>query len=42
MATNLHLDPALVEAAVAAAGCKTKKEVVTEALREYIGRRRQA
>lgn len=42
MATNLDLDPALVEAAVAAGGCKTKKEAVTEALREYIARRRQA
>jgi hypothetical protein len=42
MATNLDLDPALVEAAVAAGGRKTKKETVTEALREYIARRRQA
>jgi Arc/MetJ family transcription regulator len=42
MATNLDLDPALVEAAVAVGGRKTKKEAVTEALREYIARRRQA
>lgn len=42
VATNLDLDPALVEAAVAAGGCKTKKEAVTEALREYIARRKQA
>ena len=42
MATNLDLDPALVDAAVAAGGRKTKKETVTEALREYIARRRQA
>ena len=42
MATNLDLDPLLVEAAVAAGGCKTKKEAVTEALREYIARRKQA
>ena len=42
MATNLDLDPALVEAAVAAGGRRTKKEAVTEALREYIARRQQA
>jgi hypothetical protein len=42
MATNLDLDPALVEAAVAVGGRRTKKEAVTEALQEYIARRRQA
>ena len=42
MATNLDLDPALVEEAVAVGGRRTKKETVTEALREYIARRRQA
>lgn len=42
MATNLDLDPALVDEAVAVGGRKTKKEAVTEALREYIARRRQA
>ena len=42
MATNLDLDPALVEEAVAVGGRRTKKEAVTEALREYIARRRQA
>ena len=42
MATNLDLDPALVEEAVAIGGRRTKKEAVTEALREYIARRRQA
>jgi Arc/MetJ family transcription regulator len=42
MATNLDLDPALVDEAVSAGGRKTKKEAVTEALREYIARRRQA
>lgn len=41
MATNLDLDPALVEAAVAVGGRRTKKEAVTEALKEYIARRRQ-
>jgi Arc/MetJ family transcription regulator len=42
MATNLDLDPSLVEEAVAVGGRRTKKEAVTEALREYIARRRQA
>ena len=42
MATNLDLDPALVAEAVAVGGRRTKKEAVTEALREYIARRRQA
>ena len=41
MATNLDLNPALVEEAVAVGGRRTKKEAVTE-LREYIARRRQA
>lgn len=41
MATNLDLDPALVEQAVAVGGKKTKKDTVTEALQEYIARRRQ-
>lgn len=41
MATNLDLDPALVDEAVAVGGRRTKKEAVTEALREYIDRRRQ-
>jgi Arc/MetJ family transcription regulator len=42
VATNLDLDPALVDAAVTAGGCRTKKEAVTEALREYVARRKQA
>jgi Arc/MetJ family transcription regulator len=42
MATNLDLDPALVDEAMAVGGRRTKKETVTEALREYIARRRQA
>ncbi len=42
MATNLDLDPALIEEAVAVGGRRTKKEAVTEALKEYIARRRQA
>lgn len=42
MATNLDLDPHLVDEAVKVGGTRTKKEAVTEALREYIARRRQA
>jgi hypothetical protein len=41
VATNLDLDPALVDEAVAVGGRRSKKETVTEALREYIARRRQ-
>ena len=41
VATNLDLDPALIDEAVAVGGRRTKKEAVTEALREYIDRRRQ-
>jgi hypothetical protein len=41
MATNLDLDPALIDEAVAVGGAHTKKEAVTAALREYIARRRQ-
>ena len=42
MATNLDLDPALVEEALNVGGRRTKKEAVTEALKEYIARRQQA
>ena len=42
VATNLDLDPALVDEAVSVGGRRTKKEAVTEALQEYIARRRQA
>jgi len=41
MATNLDIDPALLEEAVEIGGRKTKKAAVTEALQEYIQRRRQ-
>jgi len=40
-ATNLAIDPALLENAVATLGVKTKKEAVTIALREAIARREQ-
>jgi hypothetical protein len=42
MATNLALDPALIERALAVSGEKTKKAAVTRALEEFIARREQA
>jgi len=42
MATNLALDDRLLEEARRIGGKATKKETVTEALREYIDRRKQA
>ena len=42
MATNLALDPALIERAVAVSGEPSKKAAVTLALREFIARREQA
>ena len=41
MATNLDLDPELLERALAVSGEKTKKAAVTRALREFIARREQ-
>lgn len=41
MATNLALDPKLIDEAVRAGGKTTKKAAVTEALEEYIARRKQ-
>lgn len=41
MPTNLALDPELLDEAHRIGGHKTKKATVTEALREYILRRRQ-
>ena len=41
MATNLALDPALIERAVKLSGEKTKKAAVTRALEEFIARRGQ-
>jgi Arc/MetJ family transcription regulator len=41
MATNLDIDPDLVEEALAVSGERTKKAAVTRALREFIARRRQ-
>jgi len=42
MATNLAIDPALLERALALGGEKTKKATVTKALEEFVARREQA
>ena len=42
MATNLALDDTLIEEAKIIGKHRTKKGVVTEALREYIQRRKQS
>lgn len=42
MATNLALDDELIEEARQLGGQRTKKEVVTQALLEYVQRRRQS
>jgi hypothetical protein len=41
MATNLALDDELIREALKISGHRTKKAVVTEALEEYIKRRKQ-
>lgn len=41
MATNLALDPELLERALAVSGQTTKKAAVTLALQEFIARREQ-
>ena len=41
MATNLSLDPDLLDRAVKVSGERTKKAAVTRALEEFIARRRQ-
>lgn len=41
MATNLALDPELLDRAVAVSGEPTKKAAVTLALKEFIARREQ-
>ena len=42
MATNLAIDPALLERALAVSGERTKKAAVTKALEEFIARREQS
>jgi len=41
MATNLSIDPVLIEQALELSGERTKKAAVTKALREFVARRRQ-
>jgi hypothetical protein len=41
MATNLSIDPELIEQALEVSGERTKKAAVTRALQEFIARRRQ-
>lgn len=41
MATNLAIDPALIDRAVAVSGEPSKKAAVTLALKEFIARREQ-
>ena len=41
MATNLSIDPKLIEQALELSGERTKKAAVTKALQEFIARRRQ-
>ena len=42
MATNLAIDDDLLNEAVRIGGQRTKKDTVTEALQEYVQRRKQA
>ncbi len=41
MATNLAIDPALLDRAVQVSGERTKRATVTKALQEFIARREQ-
>ncbi|HEY7671298.1 MAG TPA: type II toxin-antitoxin system VapB family antitoxin [Gammaproteobacteria bacterium] len=41
MATNLSIDPKLIERALEVSGERTKKAAVTKALEEFIARRQQ-
>jgi Arc/MetJ family transcription regulator len=41
MATNLSIDPELIERALQVSGERTKRAAVTKALEEFIARRRQ-
>lgn len=41
MATNLSIDPELIERALTLSGERTKKAAVTKALQEFIARREQ-
>ena len=41
MATNLSIDPELIERALEVSGERTKRAAVTKALQEFIARRQQ-
>ena len=41
MATNVEIDPELIQQALRLGGKRTKREVIEEALREYVSRREQ-
>ena len=41
MATNVQIDPELIRDALLLGGKRTKREVIEEALREYVLRRKQ-
>ena len=41
MATNLSIDPDLIERALQVSGERAKKAAVTKALQEFVARRRQ-
>jgi hypothetical protein len=41
MATNLWIDPKLIERALKVSGERTKKAAVTKALQEFVARRQQ-
>ena len=41
MATNLSIDPDLIERALKLSGERTKKAAVTKALQEFVARRQQ-
>ena len=41
MATNLSIDPELIDRALRVSGERTKKAAVTKALQEFIARRQQ-
>lgn len=42
MATNLDLDPVLIDPALKLSGERTKKAAITKALQEFVARREQA
>ena len=41
MATNVEIDPNLIQRALLLGGRRTKREVIEEALQEYVARREQ-